>query len=199
MDFKGRLRLTDLNKKKGTVWSLSKSVRFPSSESKHKSEPGILPSSFTKKSITMGFGGRWNFKPVQGADSPAANIYKLPSSFNSPVGPKLGKKPKRIDENGIPGPGTYNITQTPGKNSPKFSIQSKFKDFTPKKTPSPVAYFPTHIQSFRKTYWEIGFGYGTRIFLKNCETDSPGPGYILPSKFDKFKKKKYIPNINVFT
>ena len=78
-------------------------------------------------------------------------------------------------------------------------MQSKFREFIPKKSPSPVAYSLNTSQIFRSTHKDIGFGFGERNFLNNVETASPGPNsYILPSNFDKFKTKKYSPIIDIF-
>ena len=200
MHYEGRLRLIEATKIRGTPWSLSKSLRFPSSESDHKSEASVLPSTIAHRTITMGFGSRWKPVPLKGSDSPPPNIYNLPSSFNSPIGPKITKKPIRKDDNGVPGPGSYNNTPKPRKNSPQFSFQSKFKELTPKKSPSPIAYSPQHFPTFRSTHKSISFGFGNRNFLTSCETDSPGPtAYNIPSKFDKYRNKKHGPSADIFS
>ena len=127
MSDEGRLRLITATKVDGTPWSLSKSLRFPSSESKHKAEPFQFPSTFASRSRAMGYGGRWEPTCLRGKDSPPPNAYNLPSTFNSTLGPILTQKPKRNDDNGVPGPGTYDVSRKPGSNSPRFSLQAKYK------------------------------------------------------------------------
>jgi hypothetical protein len=186
-----RVRLININKKNGTPWSLSKSIRFPSSESDHKSEVSSLRTSFESKSITMGFGKRWQPKAFTEEFSPNGSLYLLRGSLNSSLGPIFNKKPKRVDENGVPGPGSYDPIRQPSKNSPKVSLKSKYKDLTPVKCPSPISYSPKYTQVFKKQYKDVSFGFGDRNFLKNMETDSPGPNiYRLPSQFDKFDKTR---------
>lgn len=197
MSYEGKQRLINATKVQGTPWSLSRSVRFPSSASKHTAEAICMPSTFARKSITMGLGGRWEPKILN--ESPPPNFYNLSSSFNSPIGPILTNKPRRKDDNGIPGPGSYNISQTTGQNSPKFSLQSKYKELIPKKSPSPIAYSLNTSQVFHDRFKEIGFGFGDRDFLKNLEKNSPGPNeYIIPSRFDRFKAKRYSPILDIF-
>lgn len=185
-----RIRLINLTRVSGTPWSLSKSIRFPSSESDHKSEVNSLRTSFDIKPITMGFGKRWQPKAFMQEYSPNGNLYSLRGSFNSTLGPIFTKKPKRTDDNGVPGPGSYNPVVVVRNASPKISFKAKFKEFSPVKCPSPISYSPKYTQVFKKNFKEVGFGFGDRGFMKNMETDSPGPNiYKLPSQFDKFDRK----------
>jgi len=184
-----RIRLINIHKVSGTPWSLSKSLRFPSSESGHKSEAIPLPSSFKPKSITMGFGQRWQPKAYLDTLTPTGHLYLPKGGLNLSTGTIFSFKPKRKDDNGVPGPGSYNPKRLPLKSSQKVSLKSKFKELSPKKCPSPVSYSPKYTQVFRKHYKEVGFGFGERNFMRNMETDSPGPNlYTLPSEFDKVSK-----------
>lgn len=184
-----RIRLINIHKVTGTPWSLSKSLRFPSSESGHKSEPIPLPSTFKPKPITMGFGTRWQPKAFLDTITPTGHLYLPKGALNSSTGPIFSFKPKRKDDNGVPGPGSYDPKRLPRKSSPKVSLKSKFKELSLSKCPSPVSYSPKYTQVFKKHYKDVGFGFGERNFMKNMETDSPGPNlYTLPSEFDRFNK-----------
>ena len=184
-----RIRLINIHKIAGTPWSLSKSVRFPSSESDHKSEAINLPSTFKPKQITMGFGQRWQPKAYKESLKPTGNLYLPKGALNSSIGPIFNFKPKRKDDNGVPGPGSYDPIERSRKSSPRVSLKAKFKELTPAKCPSPGSYSPKYTQVFKKQFKEVGFGFGDREFMKNMETDSPAPNlYVLPSEFDKFEK-----------
>lgn len=186
-----RIRLINIHKVTGTPWSLSRSLRFPSSASDHKSEAVNLPSTFKPKPITMGFGKRWQPKAYTEALTPKGNLYLPKGALNSSTGPIFNFKPKRKDDNGVPGPGSYDPIGLPRKSSPKVTLKAKFTELTPAKCPCPGSYSPKYTQVFKKHYKDVGFGFGDRKFMKNVETESPPPNlYFIPSEFDKFDKRK---------
>jgi hypothetical protein len=186
----GRIRLISVTRAKGSPWSLSKSVRFPSAEADHKAEAEYLHSSLESKPVTMGFGRRWEPLPAAEFETPSPCKYTVKDAFSTVKAPRLTSKPKRNDSNGVPGPGAYS-PRVPRLWQPlSVSLKAKFRDVKPKKAPSPISYSPNHQNVFLSPFKNITFGVGDRPFMKYVETDSPGPSaYRLPSDFDKYRSK----------
>lgn len=187
MNNENRIRLVNIGKVNGT-WSLSKANRFPSAASDHKAEASYIPTSLVTRSVAISSGKRWALNITKDSETPLPNIYTLKGAIEKTKGRSFGHRISLKVDNGVPGPGSYNIT-LPQSKSPKFSLKSKHRDFTPIKSPSPYSYSPNHSITFKSTAWQVSFGFGDREFLKNPETDTPGPNaYRLPSQFDKYRK-----------
>jgi hypothetical protein len=90
-----------------------------------------------QRTTSFGYGTRVNFAGRQG--SPPPNTYLLPSDFDAmskkgqvfsfgisrEAYSKVYAKDQPQGDSSIPGPGTYNVVQAPGRDARKFSFRAR--------------------------------------------------------------------------
>ncbi|OMJ85871.1 hypothetical protein SteCoe_12713 [Stentor coeruleus] len=152
-------------------------------------------STLSKRTCTFGFGTRYEFKSLTGRDSPSPVSYTLPDCFSQEKGgPKMQSNPtiRRTPRAELPGPGAYNPHSPLGKNSKKFSFQSRKIVEIRSDSPPPNTYNPCFDLVTKGNFKEICFSKEEKIkpLIKN---NSPGPGsYDLPSIFHGNTYRAYI-------
>ena len=181
------------------MYSFSKAPRFPFLKRNGKSDIFYnLPSMKSARSTTFGFGNKYDFtKKEKGAEF--ISIKRYLDKGNQPgnkftFGMSREKLRKvfwpgfKIIDKDIPGPGKYNITKDPGKDSPKCLIHEKCGtkiflnnlinspgpgEYTPKIRINSEGKYPvSNISNVKST--NFGIDKSKRYYLKG--NDIPGPG-----------------------
>ncbi|OMJ81579.1 hypothetical protein SteCoe_4010 [Stentor coeruleus] len=164
-------------------FSFPKSNRFKVKAKEKSVDFYNIPSAFSKRSTSFGFGKRSEL--ICQTNTPS------PDSYNPKTKTKIGLAISRsgLDErlkpfsNTIPGPGTYSVFSF--DSSPKYSIIPRPIAKKIETSPCACNYNPNFNYVLKSNYKGVGFGYGKKVVMsKNPEV--PGPGaYKIPQLFPK--------------
>lgn len=197
-----------------TAHSFPKGIRFTRRRIDYEDVTQIqLPSLQSTRYTNFGFGKK-NLLPQHvmrnAKEIPPPNSYNLQGSFRSDnnLGKSFGLSyqayarvympgtnvmtPEALRE--IPGPGTYKVPDTIGKNS-RVTLKSKGKLFSHPSNETKPTFF-TYSPGYRlvdsSRFSRIGFGFGSKTNVAKALNKNPGPGnYNAFSQFDYIVKKKY--------
>lgn len=168
-----------LQTKQPSFWSFSKEERFKSCRRSQDVSFINPPSTLSMRSTSMGFGSKLEVKNMTGKDSPPPGTYNIPSSFQKDKGPKMIKEyflPLLNKRHASPGPGAYNLVETVGNTSPRYTFRIKHAPRKLPEVPPPGTYEPNFTLTEFSGNKNFKFGTDSRKIKKNIET-GPGPGY----------------------
>jgi hypothetical protein len=63
-------------------WSFSKSSRFRDNKASEKGSLYTLPDFKNRRAPSLGFGTKYDLRPLQGRDSPPPNTYRIKTVFD---------------------------------------------------------------------------------------------------------------------
>lgn len=169
-------------------WSFSRDRRFKANHKPVNTEYSTkLSPTISRRAAAFGYGKRWEPRNFTGQDSPPPTAYRCKSVFDVPkISGKIDpphNRFKKIKNEAMPGPGTYEVRQPIGKDAPMISLKSRIHRRQHSETPSPGEYRPYSVLTEHRRFHDISFGIGERK-LYNIDNTSPGPGtYDQPSTF----------------
>lgn len=164
-------------------FSFPKSIRFKVKAKERPVDFYNIPSGFSKRSTSFGFGKRSELIRQTNTPSPDSYNPKTKKTAGLAISRSgLGGRLKPFS-NTIPGPGTYSVSSL--DSSPKYSFIPRPPAKKFEESPCACNYNPNFSYVLKNNYKGVGFGYGKKIAMsKNPEV--PGPGaYKIPHLFPK--------------